>query len=138
MSLTTAPMRSSFQSCIISEECYCAPWDLKIQEEKLKFLNEQHQIPLLSNKNTQSIPLSFNHSHIKKPFHRTYSARKLSTKKSSTHRELSPPVLPPFPPGGLIPSCQCCTNNTTGKLDPQTVRSSADTQLMSFEVCIRF
>jgi len=133
MSLTTAPIQSSFQSSIISEECYCAPWDLKIQEEKFKFLNEQHQISL-SNKKNQSIPLSFNHSNIKKPFHRTYSARKSSTKKSSSHRELSPPVLPPFPPGGLIPSCQF--NNNNEKLDPQTIRSGADIQLMPFEVCI--
>jgi hypothetical protein len=125
MSLTTAPMQSSFQSSIISEECYCAPWDLKIQEEKFKFLNKQHQIPL-----------SFNNSNIKKPFHRTYSARKSSTKKSSTHRELSPPVLPPFPPGGLIPSCQFSTNNNNEKLNPQTIRSGADIQLMPFEVCI--
>lgn len=104
MSLTTTPIRSSFQLRVNSEESYCAPWDLKIQEQKLKVLNEQHQIPS-SNKNNRSIPLSFNN----KSFHRTQSARKSTTKKSFTHRELSPPVLPPFPPGGLKPSCQCTT-----------------------------
>lgn len=36
-------MRSSVQSCLISEQSYCAPWDLKIQEEKFKRLNELQQ-----------------------------------------------------------------------------------------------
>ena len=90
MNLTTNP-------CIISEESYCAPWDLKIQEEKFKILNEKH----LSN--TQLYPL-FNFHKVK---NRTYSVPKLSVKKTSTHRELSPPVRPPIPIGGLIPSCQC-------------------------------
>jgi hypothetical protein len=139
MSPTTAPMQSSFQSCAISEECYCAPWDLKTEEEKFKLLNEQHQISL-----------SFNHININKPFHRTYSARRSSTKKSFIHRDLSPPVLPRFPPGGLIPSYQGVTNNNTEKFDPSTVRSDTgtshrfsfasksppDTQPRSFEVCV--
>jgi hypothetical protein len=112
MSPTTVPIRSSFQSRIISEESYCSPWDLKIQEEKLKLLNEQHHISL-----------SFN----QKPFHRTNSARSSTRKNSFKHRELSPPAVPPFPSGGLIPSCQCGTNNITEQLAPQTVRSDADT-----------
>jgi hypothetical protein len=115
MSLTRAPIPSS----VISEECYCAPWDLKIQEEKLKLINEQHQISLpnllfhSSNNTNQSIS---------QPSHRTYLAHKSSKKKSFTHRELSPPVLPPFPPGGLISSCQC-----TETLDPPTIHSDVDT-----------
>jgi hypothetical protein len=137
--MTTVPMRSSYQSCVISEESYCTPWDLKIQTEKLKLLNEQHQISL-SNKNNQLISVPFNHSNINKPLHRTYSVRKSSTKKSFIHRKLSPPALPPFPPGGLIPSCQCSANNKLDRSDIDTSRSvlfaSTDTQSIPFEVCL--
>lgn len=69
-------MRSSVQSCFISEESYCAPWDLKIQEEKFKRLNDLRQ----------------------------------STK---------PPVLPPLPPGGLISTCYCHSNNHIEKIESQ-------------------
>ena len=114
-------MQSSFQSYGTSEESYCSPWDLKSQEEKFKLLNEQCQTSSLSdallhpsNTNNQSTSLSLNHSNINKVFHRTCSVRASSSspKKMMTLRELSPPVLPPLPPGGLIPSCPCNTNST--------------------------
>ncbi len=99
MSLITAPMRSSFQLCDISEESYCAPWDLKIQEEKFKQISS---------------------SYNQKPFPRTYSVRPPSSrKKSFTHCELLPHIVPPLPLGGLVPSCLCITN----KFDPQTSRN---------------
>jgi hypothetical protein len=101
-------IRAPMQSSIISEEFYCAPWNLKIQEEKFKSLNEQHQITS-----------SYNH----KPFHRAYSVRSSPRKKSFKPRELSPPVPPPLPPGGFTPSCLCITNNNTER----TVRSSTNT-----------
>ncbi|CAF2388351.1 unnamed protein product [Rotaria sp. Silwood2] len=121
-------MQSSFQSCGISEESYCAPWDLKIQEEKLKLLNEQRQISssntntslidnLLhsSNINNQSTSSSFSRNHTNRSFHQTCSVHTSSstttTKKSLVHLELTPPELPPLPPGGLIPSCQCGISN---------------------------
>lgn len=94
MSLLTAPMRSSVQSCLIAEESYCAPWDLKIQEERFQRLKEQH------------------------PFtRRTYSIQ------SST----KPPVLPPLPPGGLVPSYHCNSNIHMEKMELQPRRSSVDT-----------
>ncbi len=99
------------QSSSISEESYCTPWNLKIQEEKFKLLNEQQQHQITS-------------SYNRKPFHRTYSVRASSRKKSFTPREQSPPVLPPFPPGGFTPSCLCITNNNT---DLQTTHSSTNT-----------
>lgn len=80
MSLLTAPMRSSLQSCLITEESYCAPWDLKIQEEKFKQLNNQ----------------------------------------------VKPPVLPPIPPGGFIPSCHCNTSIHLEKIELQPRRISVD------------
>jgi hypothetical protein len=91
------------QSSIISEEAYCTPWDLKIQEEKFKLFNEQQ----------------ITSSYIRKPFHRAYSVRASSRKKSFVPRERSPPVPPPLPPGGFTPSCLCLTNNN---IDPKTSR----------------
>lgn len=121
MNLTPTPIRSSYQSYITSEESYCSPWDLKMQEEKFKSLNNQHQI-ISSDKTNRSIPLSFN-NHTNKSFHRTHSVPKSSTKKSFIHRELSPPELPPFPPGGLKLPCQCRSGSLT------------DSQPISFEIC---
>ncbi len=79
------------QSCAISEESYCAPWDLKTQEEKLKLLNEQHQISSL----TDTLP-----HHNQLSFHRTYSARTPSKSQASTPRVPSPSVLSSLSPRG--------------------------------------
>lgn len=128
MSPTKSAIRSSLKSCIITEESYCAPWDLKIQEKKLKSLNEQHQptsshanVPLvtsqvhLSHIHNQLAPLSVNHSHVDRSCHRIGTRRTSSTTRipsqSFTNVEISPPILPPLPSGGLIPSCQCAGIN---------------------------
>lgn len=141
MSAATAA-RSPFQTHGVLEESYCSPWDLKSQEEKFKLLSEQRSAPssntitaltdaLLhpSNTTNRSTSLSSpNHTH--NPFQRTRSARTTSsTKKSFTLREPSPPLLPPLPPGGLVPppapsstsatgTCQCggnSNNNTRNR-----------------------
>jgi len=118
MSAATAS-RSPFQSHGVSDESYCSPWDLKTQEEKLKLLSEQRSTSssntitaltdaLLhpSNTNNRSTSLSSNNNN-NNVFHRTRSARTTSsTKKSFTLREPSPPLLPPLPPGGLVPPAQ--------------------------------
>jgi hypothetical protein len=78
---------------MITEESYCSPWDLKIQEERFKLLNEQQQRSLSSIN--------------QKTFQRTHSARTSSRKKSFTSRKQSPPVLPPLPAGGLLPPSHC-------------------------------
>ncbi|CAF1213740.1 unnamed protein product [Rotaria magnacalcarata] len=129
MSPIKTAAQSSFQACSTSEESYCSPWDLKLQEEKFKLLNEQHQIslpkpsaPLMDdvlqspNINNQSTSLTFNRNHANKLFHPTCSVRQSSsttTRKSLIHFELLPPELPPLPPGGLVPSCPSSTNNNT-------------------------
>jgi hypothetical protein len=132
MSAATAA-RSPFQTHGVSEESYCSPWDLKSQEEKFKLLSEQRSISssntitaltdaLLHPSNTTNRSTSLSSSNINNnnnPFQRTRSARTTSsTKKSFTLREPSPPLLPPLPPGGLIPTitpipCQCGSNNNT-------------------------
>jgi hypothetical protein len=128
MSAATAS-RSPFQSHAVSDESYCSPWDLKTQEEKFKLLSEQRSTStsntitaltdaLLhpSNTNNRSTSLSSSNNN---PFHRTRSARTTSfSKKPFILREPSPPVLPPLPPGGLLPpstnvACHCGSNNNT-------------------------
>ncbi len=137
MSAATAA-RSPFQSHGVPEESYCSPWDLKSQEEKFKLLSEQRSTStsntitaltdaLLHPSNTGNRSTSLSSSNIThNPFQRTRSARTTSsTKKSFTVREPSPPVLPPLPPGGLIPplspssssvstniTCQCGSANS--------------------------
>jgi len=88
------------QSCAISEESYCAPWDLKTQEEKLKLLNEQHQISSLTDTLPHHNQLSFNPNNINTTFHRTYSARTPSKSQASTPRVPSPSVLSSLSPRG--------------------------------------
>lgn len=138
MSAATAA-RSPFQTHGVSEESYCSPWDLKSQEEKLKLLSEQRSTSsssstsntitaltdaLLHPSNTSNRSTSHSSfNHTPNPFQRTRSARTTSsTKKSFTLREPSPPLLPPLPPGGLIPpptslpsstalACQCTGNS---------------------------
>ncbi|CAF0822516.1 unnamed protein product [Rotaria sp. Silwood1] len=133
-SITTTMQSSSFQSCDISEESYCAPWDLKIQEEKLKLFNEQRQAsssssntstPFIdkllhsSNINNQSTSSSSSRNYINKSCHQPCSTHTLSsTKKSLIHLELTPPELPPLPPGGLIPSFQCGISNDIRNKNP--------------------
>ncbi|CAF3437467.1 unnamed protein product [Rotaria socialis] len=137
MSTATASC-SSFQPHVVPEESYCSPWDLKTQEEKLKLLSQQRSVSssntittltdaLLhpsntNNRSTSSSSSSFNvnnNNNNNNPFHRTRSARTTSsTKKSLTISEPTPPLLPPLPPGGLIPptpnlTCQCGSNNNT-------------------------
>ena len=114
MSAATAA-RSPFQPHVVSEESYCSPWDLKTQEEKLKLLSEQRSTSssntittltdaLLHPSNTNNRSTSLSSTNNNNPFHRTRSARTTSsTKKAFTLREPSPPLLPPLPPGGLIP-----------------------------------
>ena len=145
MSAATAA-RSPFQTHgSVPEESYCSPWDLKSQEEKFKLLSEQRSISSTSNtitaltdallhpSNTSNRSTSHSASNlIQSPFQRTRSARTTSsTKKSFTLREPSPPLLPPLPPGGLIPPptpplqpstnsvpCQCggnSNNNTRNR-----------------------
>jgi hypothetical protein len=113
------------QSFVVSEESYCSPWDLKIQEEKFKLLNEQHQISSLSDAPLH--PPNTNNQYTNKAFQRTCSVRTPSSfKKFITPREVSPPVLPPLPLGGLIPSCQCNPTRIEN-LDPHKTRSGTDT-----------
>jgi len=132
MSAATAS-RSPFQSHVVSDESYCSPWDLKTQEEKFKLLSEQRSTStsntitaltdaLLHPSNTNNRSTSLSSSSINtnnNPFHRTRSARTTSfTKKPFTLREPSPPVLPPLPPGGLLPpstnvACHCGSNTNT-------------------------
>jgi hypothetical protein len=136
MSAATAA-RSQFQTHGVSEESYCSPWDLKSQEEKFKLLSEQRSTStsntittltdaLLHPSNAANRSTSLSSSNINhNPFQRTRSARTTSsTKKSFTLREPSPPVLPPLPPGGLLPppsssssastniTCQCGSGNS--------------------------
>ena len=125
MSAATAA-RSPFQTHGVPEESYCSPWDLKSQEEKFKLLSEQRSTStsntitaltdaLLHPSNTGNRSSSLSSSNIAhNPFQRTRSARTTSsTKKSFTVREPSPPVLPPLPPGGLIPLSSSVSTNTT-------------------------
>ena len=135
MSAATAS-RSPFHHhvVVVPEESYCAPWDLKSQEEKLKVLSEQRSAPALSTSNSHRTtladallhpsdtnPRSNSPSINQSAFHRTRSARTTSfNKKSFVTREPSPPLLPPLPPGGLIPpatnnaiTCQCGSNSIT-------------------------
>ena len=149
MSAATAS-RSPFQSHVVSDESYCSPWDLKSQEEKFKLLSEKRStstsntitaltdaLPHPSNTNHRTTSLSSsstssssnnnnnnNNNNSNNPFQRTRSARtSSSTKKSFTLCEPSPPILPPLPPGGLIPlstniTCQCgstSANNTRNR-----------------------
>jgi hypothetical protein len=121
MSAATAA-RSPFQPHVVSEESYCSPWDLKTQEEKLKLLSEQRSTSssntittltdaLLHPSNTNNRSTSLSSTNNNNPFHRTRSARTTSsTKKAFTLREPSPPLLPPLPPGGLIPVPPTTTN----------------------------
>ena len=134
MSAVTAA-RSPFHPHVVSEESYCAPWDLKSQEEKFKLLSEQRPTPSSSSSTITALtdallhPSSTNHrsissSSVNNPFQRTRSARTTSfNKKSLVIQELVPPLLPPLPPGGLVPppppsainhgSCQCGSNSST-------------------------
>jgi hypothetical protein len=131
MSAATAA-RSPFQTHVVSEESYCSPWDLKSQEEKFKLLSQQRSTSssntitaltdaLLhpSNTTNRSTSLLSSNNNNSNPFHRTRSARTTSsTKKAFTLREPSPPLLPPLPPGGLVPPstnvpCPCGSNNNT-------------------------
>lgn len=139
MSAVTAA-RSPFHPHVVAEESYCSPWDLKSQEEKFKLLSEQRPTPSSSNTTSSSTitaltdallhPSSTNHrstssSSMSTPFQRTRSARTTSfNKKSFVIQESTPPVVPPLPPGGLVPplpltstanhgSCQCGSNSST-------------------------
>lgn len=117
MSAATASRSPFHHHVVLPEESYCAPWDLKSQEEKLKILSEQRSAPALSTSNSSRTtladallhpsdtnPRSSSSSINQSAFHRTRSARTTSfNKKSFTVREPSPPLLPPLPPGGLIP-----------------------------------
>jgi hypothetical protein len=154
MSAATAA-RSPFHPHVVSEESYCAPWDLKTQEEKLKLLSEKKPTSLSSSSNTitaltdallhpsnRSTSSSSNNNN---PFHRTRSARTTSsTKKSLILREPSPPLLPPLPPGGLIPSstaitCQCGSNNNTRNRpvnNNTSVNETLDPSLKKISYCL--
>ena len=128
MSAATASRSSSsfHPHVVMSEESYCAPWDLKSQEEKLKLLSEQRSAPASSNP-IPTLTDALLHpsdrscsSSTNSAFHRTRSARTTSfTKKSFVVPETSPPLLPPLPPGGLIPpntpviTCHCGSNSIT-------------------------
>ena len=86
----TAAMQSAFRPCqLIAEDSYCAPWDLKIQEEKFQRAAAFSTASLGSSPPAQSrtVPPS------------------LTTKKFSSE---SPPVVPPLPPGGLLPAPNVC------------------------------
>jgi hypothetical protein len=155
MSAATAA-RSPFQTHVVSEESYCSPWDLKSQEEKLKLLSEKRSISssntitaltdaLLHPSNTANRTISLSSSN--NPFHRTRSARTTSsTKKSFTLREPSPPLLPPLPPGGLIPpstnvTCQCGSNNNTrtrslNNNNNNSINESLDPSLKKISYCL--
>jgi hypothetical protein len=99
---------SSFQPCLISEESYCSPWDLKIQEDKLKSLNEHQQ----TSTDTLLHPSLSNN-----PFRQTHSiCTSLSTNKSLIHHQPLPPAPPPVPFGGLISSNQCNTRNRSNSI----------------------
>ena len=89
MSVSMA-MQSTFRTGeIIPEESYCAPWDLKIQEEKFQ------RAATSSNTRLGSIPFSQAPAHNPSP--PIPAVRRASTKKS-------PPSRPPLPPGGLLPA----------------------------------
>ncbi|CAF4766425.1 unnamed protein product [Rotaria sp. Silwood1] len=163
MSAATASC-SSFQPHVVSEESYCSPWDLKIQEEKFKLLSEQRSTSssntitaltdaLLhpSNTNHRSTSSSSSSSNNNNAFHRTRSARTTSsTKISLTLREPSPPLLPPLPPGGLIPppstttnvTCQCGSNNNTrnrslnNNNNNNSINESLDPSLKKISYCL--
>jgi hypothetical protein len=153
MSAATAA-RSPFHPHVVSEESYCAPWDLKTQEEKLKLLSEQRTTPsntitsltdaLLhpSDTNRRSISSSSINNN---PFHRTRSARTTSfCKKPVTICEPSPPLLPPLPPGGLIPPspnnipCQCGSNSSTRTrtVHNQSASEILDPSLKKISYCL--
>lgn len=141
-------MSPPIQSCLTSEESYCAPWDLKTQEEKLKLLNEQHQLSSL----TDTLLHSSNQSSLnhKSTFHRTYSARTSSKIKqtSTTHRVPSPSHQcstnkifdPPFKRisscfnSHSIRSSTAISRSFLFASTPSTVAKN-DTQSMSYEVC---
>jgi hypothetical protein len=164
MSAATAA-RSPFQPHVVSEESYCSPWDLKTQEEKLKLLSEQRSTSssntittltdaLLHPSNTNNRSTSFSSNNNNNPFQRTRSARTTSsTKKSFTLREPSPPLLPPLPPGGLIPApstnvpCHCgsggSNNNTRNRSfnnnhnnNNNSINESLDPSLKKISYCL--
>lgn len=79
-------MQSAFRTGeIIPEESYCAPWDLKIQEEKFQ------RAATSPNARLSSIPFS------------QAPARPIRTVQQDSTKE-SPPSRPPLPPGGLLPA----------------------------------
>ena len=168
MSAVTAA-RSPFHPHVVAEESYCSPWDLKSQEEKFKLLSEQRPTPSSSLSNTTSSstitaltdallhPSSTNHrstssSSMNNPFQRTRSARTTSfNKKSFVIQEPTPPVVPPLPPGGLVPplpltstanhgSCQCGSNsstrNRTSVPNPAAAGEIFDPSLKKISYCL--
>lgn len=120
MSPSKIGTRSSVQLHTSFEESYCSPWDLHIQEEKLKLLNEQYQTSLTKpsappiddmfdsfNVNNPSTSSSYN--RINRSPHPTSSLRRSSsnTRKSLINLSLLPPELPPLPKDGLLKNFQC-------------------------------
>ena len=91
----TAARQSTFQACAPAEEAYCAPWDLKRQEEKFQYLNGHRP------KSPSTIRTVPNRAIIH-PFSSEHTP--CDQNPSFVSCQLSPPVLPPLPPGGLVPA----------------------------------
>ncbi|CAF1051549.1 unnamed protein product [Adineta steineri] len=131
-------MSPTMQSCSMTEESYCAPWDLQIQEEKLKFLNQQHQRSSLSASTTLSDTL-FHPSHINyqtsinhtnTPFHRTYSVRTPTKKQLFTSCVSSTSVLPSSLSRGINVSHQNDTVNN------KSIMKNIDPTLKKISNCL--
>ncbi|UJR10278.1 hypothetical protein I4U23_014485 [Adineta vaga] len=105
-------MESAFQSSSVPEESYCAPWDLKAEEEKLRLLNQQHHLSSLNViSKTSHSPLhsvTTNKQSSLLSFHRTSSVRASSKIQSE---------LPPLPSRDLIATYQSKTNLNINNFD---------------------
>ncbi|CAF0977502.1 unnamed protein product [Adineta ricciae] len=143
-------MSPTMQSHSMPEESYCAPWDLRVQEEKLRLLNEHHQTSSIKkNSNTTFRSPLTNQQPTSISFHRTSSVRGSSKLPSEI------PILPSrdfianyqsnnnpnikHSNSSLKKLSNCFNTHTTRTgtiLSPKKVISKCDNQSMSFETAL--